>query len=205
MLEKTPQISTVIRVFLVDVMLLALILCWPIGIRLGILDFSMPLRVLLVVLWFGAIGVVSVYGILPFRSYDMPMKFQFSARLFGLSLGILVILVFLLSLCGIVIPFSTIVCIWMPLWLVFSSLSLPQWEDKRSVAVASALCLMGALLSIVVGLIDRGLVAMARTQAQLYSAGADPLMYPLFGIAGVLILLGVIGLVKAQAARESRH
>jgi hypothetical protein len=203
MLERTPQSSTVIRVFLVDVILLALILCWPIGIRSGILNFSMPLRVLLVVLWVGAICVASVYGILPFRSHNMPIKFQFSARLFGLSLGILVTLVFLLTLFGIIIPFSTMVCIWMPLWLVFSSFSLPRWEDKRSVALAGALCLMCALLSSGVVLIDQGLVAMARTQAQLHSAGADPFMYALFGIAVVLILLGVIGLVFPQWKQKS--
>jgi hypothetical protein len=210
-LADTPQSSTVLRVFLVDAILLVLLLCWRIGIRSGILDFSMPLRVLLVVLWGGALWVAFRYGMLPFRGHSMPIKLTFSARLVGLSIGILIIIqIFfeiLFTFFGTAIQsHGEGVIFGMIIWTAISRFGLPRWQDKFSVALAGALYLMYALSGIGVALI----FATFGTLVQLYPTRADHLMYALFGIAVVLILLGVIGLVAfplyplwKQAARES--
>jgi hypothetical protein len=148
-LADTPQSSTVIRVFLVDAILLVLILCWHIGIRSGILNFSIPLRVLLVVLWGGAICVAFRYGILPFRGRSMPKR-QFYAVGVGLSVGIVIILMLLF---GSVIPTTAYGCTAVGIGLAVSCFSLPRWQDKRSVVLAGAFYLMCALFGMGFGMV----------------------------------------------------
>lgn len=151
-LADTPQSSTVIRVFLVDAVLLVLILGWHIGIRSGVLDFSMPLRVLLVVLWSGALCVAFRYGILPFRGCSMP-KHQFNAVVwFGLSMGVGVAIILML-LFGSIIPTAAYMCTAVGIGLAVSHFGLPRWQDKLSVALAGALYLMCALFGMGCGMV----------------------------------------------------
>jgi hypothetical protein len=165
-LADTPQSSTVIRVFLVDVVLLALIL-WPLGIRSGILDFSMPLRVLLPILWVGAIGGAFIYGTWLSRGYGVAMR-KFSAGGVGLSLGIPIILMLLF---GSIIPAAVYTCTAVGISLAISRFGIPRWEDKLSVA----LTVMHALFGVGLGMTWQGVVGeVTPTRASYHTHYALP-------------------------------